>query len=127
MERPDTYSILATSSTPTYLTNPPPPCARTPPNHTHTQGWGGDGGHNPRVEGGGDIPNSIVYYPSYDETMWRALRDKVFPMRGVLKRTTGLGLTLPPYPHDAFKESCPSYRFKGLCNSRYGRIGYHVP
>ena len=56
---------------------------------------------------GGDITNSMVYHPSYDETRWRALRDKAGPMRDVLKRTTGLGFPFHRPPRDVLKKSCP--------------------
>ena len=86
------------------ITTPPPQ-----PTHPH-QG----GGLNPRVSGGDDIPNSMVYHPSYDETRCRTLRDKAGPIRDFLKRATGLGLFLPLYTHDVSKEACPSYHIKGL-------------
>ena len=68
----------------------------------------------------------MVYHPSYYETRWKVLRDKAGPMRGSLKRASGLGLTLPPSPRDASKDSCPSYHIKGLCNSRCSRAGDHM-
>ena len=48
-------------------------------------------------------------------------------MRFFLKCASSLGLNPPPYPRDSYKESCPSYHIKGLCNYRYRREGEHVP
>ena len=48
-------------------------------------------------------------------------------MRDVFRRASGLGLTMPLSPRDASKESCLSYHIKGLCNSRCGRAGDHIP
>ena len=45
----------------------------------------------------------------------------------VLKRVTGLVLTLPPNPRNASKETFPSYNNKGLLNARFRREGYHLP
>ena len=57
----------------------------------------------------------MVYNPSYNETRWRALKDKTIPMKEILKCASGLGLTLPALPPcDAYKECCPSYHIKGL-------------
>ena len=56
----------------------------------------------------------MVYHPSYDETQWRELQDKACPMRGVIKWSKMLGLTLNPSPRDASQEAYPSYHIKGL-------------
>ena len=42
---------------------------------------------------------------------------RVGPMLHIIKRSTSLGLTLPPPPCDVSKEACPSYHIKGLCNT----------
>ena len=69
----------------------------TPPPPKQFQGGGGGGvrrgggARNPRLEGEGDIPNAMVYHPSYNETRWKVLIDKVYPMRVVMKITTSLG------------------------------------
>ena len=55
--------------------------------------------------GGGDIPNLMVYHPSYNETRWRVMRDNLGPMRGFLKVAIGLGLTLPPSSRDTSKKA----------------------
>ena len=82
------------------------------------QGGGGSGKGCTQPHGGiyGDIPNGVVYHPSYDKSRWRVLRDKAGPMRDVPKRASGLELTLPPSYHDASRESCPLYHINGLCN-----------
>ena len=84
------------------------------------------GGTQPQGDGGGDIPKTTVYCPRYDKKRLRALMNKVGPMRDVLKCILVLGLTLPPSPLNASEEACPPYHIKGVCNSRYGRAGYHV-
>ena len=89
-----------------------------PPINNHPPGVGGGGHTGPQGGKGVDIPNAMVYHPNYNKTRWRALRDKASTMRDVLKRPTGLGLILPPFPHDVSKESCPPYHIKGLRNSR---------
>ena len=48
-------------------------------------------------------------------------------MRAVLKRSSGLDLTLTPSPRNTYKESYPSYHIKGIYKSRCGRTGYQVP
>ena len=68
----------------------------------------------------------MVYHPNYNETKWRALRDKTGPTRDVLKRISGLGLTLPPYPYNSSKETSSYYQTNGLCNYRCRRTGDHA-
>ena len=68
---------------------PPPPKRRGGGGATQTQG-----------DGGGDIPNTMVYHPSYDKTRWRVLMDEAGTMREVIKRASGVGLNLPPSPND---------------------------
>ena len=85
----DTYPIPAVPEPPTYSTPYHPPNPPQPPRRdTHTQ-------HQGVI--GGDITNDMVYHSSYDETMWRALRDKAGPMRDILKCASGL-VSTPPRP-----------------------------
>ena len=72
------------------------PSPHTPNPHTHTRG-GEAVGAQPHGGGRGDIPNSIVYHPRYNENVWIALKDKAGPMREVIKRMMVIGLT-PPLP-----------------------------
>ena len=55
------------------------------------------------------------------------LKYRVGPIRDFIKRSTILGMALDPSPHNASKESFPSYHIKGMCNSICGREGYHHP
>ena len=84
---------------------------------------GGGREQNPRGVVEGDIPNSMLYHSIYNETQWRALPDKVGLMRDAINWSMSLGMTLPMSPRDASKESYPSYSVKGLCNSRFWRVG----
>ena len=55
------------------------------------------------------------------------MKGRVVPVRYVIKRSTILGMSLAPSPHNASKESFPYYHIKGMCNSICRREGYHHP